>query len=214
LPRGRSALPKETAAEERRRRLLDATAKVAARSGYSGLTVARIAAAARVSRTAFYSHFDGKEEAVRAAQIHGLQEAMGVVAAEYSPAAPWPQRVGRAMHAFLTNVGSKPDYARLDFIESFAAGHETVRHRHENQMAFGLFLEEGYRQNAGAAGLPRVCSEAIGGAMFGMVRKLAVEDRIHRILSLLPAAGYTILAPFIGPEDAATQVQAWARGVH
>jgi AcrR family transcriptional regulator len=212
LPRGRSALPRGAAAEERRRRLLDATARIAARSGYSQLTVAQIAAAARVPRTAFYSHFEDKQEAVRAAQIHGLQEAMGVVAMEYSAAASWPERVRRAMEAFLANVGSKPDYARLDFVESFAAGPAATRRRHESQMAFALFLEEGYRQRPSAGRLPRLCSEALGGAMFGMMRKLVVENQIERMPSLLAPASYTVLAPFIGPQKAAAQVQAWTRG--
>jgi AcrR family transcriptional regulator len=212
LPRGRSALPADIAAQARRERLLDATARVAAEGGYSSLTVERIAAAARVPRTAFYSHFEGKDEAFLAAQTHGLQGAIAVAAAEYSPAAPWPRRVWKAVGALLEYVGENPDYARLDFVESFAAGPAAIDNRHENQMVFALFLEDGYRQSPQAGDLPRVCSEAIAGAVFGLMRSLVIEERTERMLSLRPAVVYTILAPFIGPGEAVDLVQAWARG--
>jgi len=211
LPRGRSSLPEEKKAELRRGRILDATARIVAREGYMSLTVARIVAEARLPRTSFYAHFDTKSEAVLATQTHGLQEAMAVAAAEYSPPAPWPERVWRAMRAFLEHVAEKPDHARLEFIESFAAGSAAIRHRRQGQLAFGLFLEEGYRQSPRAAELPRVCSEAIGGAVFGLMRGLVVEEKTERMLSLLPAAAYTILAPFIGPQEALSRVQEWAR---
>lgn len=212
LPRGASALPPETAAEVRRQRILDATARVAARHGYGSLTVARIASAARVPRTAFYSHFDDKAEAVLASQTHATQGAMAAAAAEYSAAAPWPRRVWNAMGAFLSYVAEKGDYAHLDLVESFAAGPAAIRHRQQNQMVFALFLEDGYRQNPRAGGLPRICSEAIGGAVFGLMRKLIVAGKTDRMPTLLPAAAYTILAPFIGPQEAADQVREWARG--
>ncbi len=211
LPRGRSALSAPDAAGARRRRLLDATARLTAADGYSALTVARIAAAARVPRAAFYSHFECKQEALLAAQTEALQEGMSAAAGAYSPAAPWPQRVWKAGGALLENVAGNADYARLDFVESYAAGSAAIRLRHENHMAFAIFLEDGYRQVPDAAVLPRACSEAIAGAVFGLMRSLVVAGRTERLLSLLPAAAYTILAPFIGAGEASSQVQAWAR---
>lgn len=211
LPRGRSALPKDDAATARRQRILDATARLSSERGFANVTVAAIAAAARVPRAAFYSHFDSKQEALMAAQTHGLQGAMAAAAAEYSPTAPWPTRVWRAIVAFLSYVAEMPHYARLDFVESYAAGAQAIRHRQQNQMVFALFLEDGYRQNPGAARLPRACSEAIAGAILGLMRRVVVEGKTERMLTIAPAATYTILAPFIGPEDALAQVQGWAR---
>lgn len=206
LPRGRSALPAASAAGARRQRLLDATARLAAENGYAALTVAGIAAAARVPRAAFYSHFASKQEAFLAAQTHALQEAMAAAASEYSLAGPWPDRVWRAGEAFLAYVAENADYARLDFVEAYAAGPAAVQHRRQNHLAFALFLDEGYRQNAEAASLPRICSEAIAGAVYGLMRNVVLAGRTERMLSLLPAVVYTIQAPFIGAEDAAAQV--------
>jgi AcrR family transcriptional regulator len=213
LPRGRSALPEEDAATARRQRILDATARLVSERGFAKATVAAIATEARVPRAAFYSQFDGKHEALMAVQTDGLQRAMAAAAAAYSPRAPWPTRVWKATLAILTFIAEMPHYARLDFVESYAAGAEAIRHRQQNQMVFGLFLEDGYRLNPDAARLPRACSEAIAGAILGLMRRVAIEGRTGRMLAIAPAAAYTILAPFIGPEEACGQVQAWARGV-
>jgi len=212
LPRGRSAWPPERAADARRLRILEATAALSYEKGFDSLTVAEIAARARIPRAAFYSQFAGKREALMAAQTRGLQGAMAVAAAEYSPAAAWPQRVWRMTRAFLTFLAETPHYAHLDFVESYTAGCEAVRHRQQNHMAFALFLEDGYRRLPEVERLPPVCMEALAGAVLGLIRKQVVAGRSERMLSLLPAAAYTILTPFIGPQEAAAQVQVWARG--
>jgi AcrR family transcriptional regulator len=212
LPRGRNALPEKGAASARRQRILDATARLSSEGGFAELTVADIAAAARVPRAAFYAQFENKQEALMAAQTHGLQRAMAAAAAEYSPLAPWPTRVWKAITAFFTYVAGVPHYARLDFVESYAAGAAAIRHRQQNQMVFALFLEDGYRQNPEAARLPRASSEAIAGAILGLMRRIVVEGKTERLLSIAPAASYTILAPFIGPAEAYAQVRSWAQG--
>lgn len=211
LPRGRSALAAEDAAAIRRRRILDATVQLIAEKGYSRLTVARIAAAARVPRNAFYSHFGGKEDAVLAAQTLGVQGAMGASASGYSPSGPWSQRVWGSLRAFFAYVAEHPEHARLHFVESFASGRAARQHREENRAVFALFLEEGYRQSPHAEQLPRICSEAIVAAVFGLMRKLVIEGKTERMLSLLPAAAYTVLAPYLGPAEAAAQVEDWSR---
>jgi AcrR family transcriptional regulator len=212
LPRGRSALPPTIVSGARRQRILDAVARLSLKRGFAALTVAEIAAEARVPRASFYAQFESKGEALMAAQTRGLQEAMAAAAAEYSPAAPWPRRVWKLVRAFLRYLAEMPHFAHLDFVESYAAGGEAVRHRQQNHMVFALFLEDGYREYPDAARLPSACTEAIAGAVLGLIRKLVVAGRTEQMLSLLPAIWYTVLAPFIGPTEAAAQLRARAPG--
>lgn len=212
LPRGRTALSPAHAASDRRRRLLEATARLAFADGYAALTVARIASAARVPRAAFYANFECKRDALLAAQTQALQDGMAAAAAAYSPLAPWPERVWQAGAALLSSVAGNRDYAHLDFVESYAAGEAAIRRRHQNHMAFAMFMEDGYRHLPQTRVLPPVCLEAITGGVFGLMRRQVVAGKTERMLSLLPAAAYTILAPFMGPEEAAMQVQARAAG--
>jgi AcrR family transcriptional regulator len=199
LPRGFSAIEPSAARAVRRRRVIEATARVVAARGYAAASVSDIVAAARVPRASFYAELGGKREALHAAVSHGMQESMAAAASRYLVPAPWPRRVWRAFEAFLAYVAGNPELARLGFVEVHAAGPEAVRHRHEHLMAFSLFLEDGYRQSAAAARLPRLCSEAIALAVFGLLRGEVIAGRTEEMLSVLPSCAYVVLAPFVGP---------------
>jgi AcrR family transcriptional regulator len=202
LPRGRSSLPATAAAAARRGRIVEATARMTAARGYPAMTVSDIVASARVTRAVFYSHFRSKKEAFLAAQTAVLQEAVAAVASEFSLPASWPERVWAAGETFLRFVAHNPDLAYLDFVAANAAGPEAIRHRHQNYMAFSLFLEDGYRQSLDAKPPPRVTTEAVGAALFGSLRQYVVRGRTAELPSLLPTLVYLALTPFLGPRRA------------
>lgn len=212
LPRGRGALPAAAAAAARRARIIAATARMTAAVGYSELTVSDIVATARVTRGVFYSHFRSKEDAFLAAQTLALQEAVAAVASEFSLPGSWPERVWAAGETFLRFIAQHPDLAYVDFVAANAAGPKAIRRRHENHMAFSLFLEEGYRQRSQTDPLPRVTSEAVGAAIFGLLRRYVIRRRTSDVLSLLPTLAYLALAPFIGPRQALHFIDARLQG--
>ena len=212
LPRGRSAAPPGISAEDRRRRILEATAEVVARKGYVGASVADIVAAARVTRAAFYSHFVCKLDAFMAVLFNGLQESAAAAAAQFFVPEHWPDRVWSGLRAFLTYLAEHPDSAYLGLVEAYAAGGAAVERAHEQRSAFTLFLADGYRQSERASALPSLCSEAIAGAIEAMIRRLLLAGQGDRALELLPRCAYVALAPFIGVDAALEVVTANSRG--
>lgn len=202
LPRGQTALSPEDAAADRKERIIDATCEVVAEKGYGAATVAHVVAAARVTRAAFYSHFQCKQDAFVAALTRGLQESAAAVAGAFFLGDDWPDRIWRGCDAFLTYVASHPEAAWLGFVEIFAAGEPALRQAGENRLAFTLFLAGGYTQSPGAEKLPPICSDAIAGAIEAIVRRQVLAARVHRCRELLPQCAYVALAPFIGPEAA------------
>lgn len=206
LPRGRSALPAAAAGAERRERILEATCEVVARHGYDGATVAEVVAAARVTRAAFYSHFRGKEDAFLASLARSLQESVAAAAGEYFLGADWPERVWRGLGALLAYVAANPHAYQLRMVEVFAAGEAALRRAHENRLAFTLFLADGYRYSKREIALPALCSEAIAGAIEGILRRQLLAGEGGRALELLPRCAYVALAPFLGAEGAYEEV--------
>lgn len=202
LPRGRSAVSRAVSAEDRRRRLIDATIAVVARKGYAAASVADIVAAARVTRGAFYSHFECKLDAFLAALVNTLQESIAAAAREYFLAERWPERVWNGLAALLGYVAEHPQAAQLGMLEVHAAGPHARRRADENRKAFGLFLADGYYQTEPAAELPRLCSDAIAGAIEAILRRELLLGRGHRAVELLPQCAYVALAPFLGAEAA------------
>ncbi len=207
LPRGRNALPPESAAAVRRERILAATIEGVGAKGYADLTVGDVVAAARVPRTAFYAHFRCKQEAYIAAQTVSLQRSIAVAAREFSVGTDWPERVWRGLAALLDYLARHPAEACLAVAEVYAAGEAAVRRELENRAALTIFLEEGYRRAGGQRPLPALYSTAIAAAIYAPVREYVVAGRAARLLELLPQCAFVCLAPFLGPPAALELVQ-------
>lgn len=207
LPRGLNALPPEVVAASRRERIVAAAARLVAAKGYAALTVDDIAADARVTRSAFYTQFRGKQDAFLATQAVGLQDSIAAAAAKFAVGLSWPERVWGGLTALLTYLAEHPDLATLGLTEVPAAGEAALLRDHDFRIAYGLFLSEGYRQRPQASGLPQLCSEAIAGALHALMRERAVAGHPERMLEVLPECAFVCLAPFIGPGPAAEFVE-------
>jgi AcrR family transcriptional regulator len=207
LPRGRSALPPEAVRNARRDRILAATLRQTAGRGYARLTVADIVRQARVPRAAFYAHFSNKQEAFLAVQRHVLRESIATAAAEFSIGRTWPEKVWRGLAALLAYLASHPDAAYLGLVEAHSAGEAALARDQENRAAYTLFLGDGYHQRPQAARLPRLCSQAVAGAISAIMRRYVVRGEAALMREALPQCAYVALAPFIGPEAAVCWVE-------
>lgn len=208
LPRGRGSLSPAVVVAEQRQRVIAAVARTAREKGYSAMTVADIVTTAGIAREAFYSQFRSKEDAFLSAQAYALETSVSRSAGSFFGEEAWPDRIWNGLRALLRYFASVPDLAMLDVRESYAAGAAAIRRSFETRMAFTLFLEDGYRQRPQAEGLPRLCSEAIAGAILEPMRHGTVEGRVALTEQLVPQATYVALAPFIGPERALELVEA------
>lgn len=213
LPRGRSALDPAAGAASRRRRILCATAEAVARKGFAAMTVADITAAARVPRGAFYSLFDGKEDAFLAVQDEVLREGMGAAAARFALGESWPERVWNGLEGLLYYLAERPDLAGAAIVQVPSAGRRAVHRSHETCLAFTLFLEEGFRHCDRPGCDPQVWGEAIAFAAQGAMRRAILRRGAGRLPELLPQCSHIALAPFIGPERSLELVSRKARAV-
>jgi AcrR family transcriptional regulator len=183
-------------------RIVSAVAGLSVEKGYAGMTISDIVARAGIARETFYACFAGKAEAYRATQESALNKVIAMSATAFVSEGGWRARVWRGLEALLEFASTHPALAAVDLIESFAAGPDAVNRSIQNRLAFTLFLEEGYRQRPEAERLPRICSEAISGAIFELMRREVVAGRAEHLTKLLPRACYVALAPFIGPMEA------------
>jgi AcrR family transcriptional regulator len=207
LPRGHGSLPAGEVADEHRNRIIGAMARLAREKGYTAMTVADLVAAASVTRESFYELFRNKEEAFLAAQAYGLQTSVALTAGSFFGAESWPDRAWNGSEALLGYVGGQLDLVHVDLVESYAAGPAAIRRSFDNRMAYTLFLEDAYRISPEAERLPRLCSEAIGGANLELMRSQVVAGRTERMLEVLPQMAFVTLAPFLGAPRALRLVE-------
>ena len=212
LPRGSGRLAAEIVSGEHQRRIIVATATVLGERGYAATRISDIVAGARISRNVFYQHFHSKQEAFVAAQRLGLGEAISACSQAFFAGGEWPERVWDGLEALLQRTAGSPELAHLVLVEPSAAAGGAPAQMIDSLRGFGVFLEEGYRQSPRAERLPRLCSDAITGAIYELMYHHAVTGRAGRMAELTPQCAYVALAPFIGPVEAADFVTARALG--
>jgi AcrR family transcriptional regulator len=202
LPRGRHGLPAAVVARSQHTRIMHGTAEVMLAKGYANTTVADIVAAAGVSRDVFYEHFADKHHAFLEAQQHPTQHILDTCATAYFAVDSWPERVWDGLRTLIELIVENPALAHLRLVECYAAGPEAARRGEDITRAFSIFLEEGYRQRPQAGTLPRLCSQAISGAVFEIIRRYVARGESAALVQRLPQLSYIAIAPFTGAVEA------------
>jgi AcrR family transcriptional regulator len=209
LPRGRHDLAPEVVERHQRDRIVIAVAQVMAEHGYGGLTVERIIALARISRTTFYGHFDNKREAVIGAHEQIFERFLALVQDACRPQTEWPDKVRAAIGATLEFAASEPAQAQL-LVAGFLAADQTLTRRVRvsyDQLA--ELLSEGRRRHPEAAALPALTERALVGAIATTVGRGLVSTEPQPFDGLHAQLTEFTLIPFLGNGEAARAV-AWA----
>jgi len=202
LPRGRHALPARVVSRSQRTRIIHGMAEAMQAEGYAETTVADIVAAAGVSREVFYKHFTDKQHAFLEAQQHLTQGILETCATAYFKAGTWPERAWRGLAALLDLIAETPAASHLRLVECYAAGPAAIRRAEEITRSLAIFLEEGYGYRPEARDLPRLCSEAIAGAVYEIAQRYAARHDVAALPRELPRLAYITIAPFTGPKEA------------
>jgi AcrR family transcriptional regulator len=191
-----------------RERILRASAAVVRERGYAECTVDGIVAAAHTSRRTFYNEFPSKAAAIVAAYERGFGETLAACAPAFFSSSHWPEQVWQAGLAFTRYFVREPATAYVGFVECYAVREDFPARVHETQLAFTLFLEEGYRQPGGAAQLPRSWSVMTAATISELGCLASRGSPALYIRRMQPLAVYISLTPFIGCDQAGEFVQA------
>jgi AcrR family transcriptional regulator len=207
LPRGRHGLPANVVARSQRTRIMYAVAEVTMTKGYADTTITDIVAAAGVAREVFYEHFTDKQHAFLEAQQHPTQHLLETCVAAYFRGRDWPERVWNALRVVTDTLAANPAISHLRTVECYAAGPAAIRRAEEITRSFTMFWEEGYHYRPQAARLPRLCSQAIAGAIFEIIQREVARGEGDNLTRHLPQLTYIALAPFTGAEQAIERLE-------
>ncbi|HEX5851706.1 MAG TPA: TetR/AcrR family transcriptional regulator, partial [Solirubrobacteraceae bacterium] len=198
LPPGRPRASEEEVTENHRLRIMLATARLAAEKGYSATTVTDVVKLAGLDARAFYRSFAEKQDAFMAAHELGFQELMAVTASAFAGAS-WPERTWEAGRAFTQFLECNPTIARAGFVEAPALGPDAAERIEDSQVAFTIFLREGYQFRPDVNPPSPVALEAIIAAIVEIVHRQARKRGGELGLSgLLPNIAHLCLTPFLG----------------
>jgi AcrR family transcriptional regulator len=185
-----------------RERILRATAWAVRERGYRHTTVSDIVAAAGVSRRLFYERFTCKQDAFIAAYEHAFERTLAACTPAFFSSEEWTQKIWQSALAASRFLAAEPLLAHLGFVEGYAPGRAFAARAHATQLAFTLFLEEGYRETTRASALPRSCLDLTAAAIMELGSHASRGRQPLDIRALHPLAVYIALAPFITPDTA------------
>ncbi|MFC4852621.1 TetR/AcrR family transcriptional regulator [Actinophytocola glycyrrhizae] len=137
LPRGRHGLTRDQVRDSQRARLLLGMAESVAEHGYPRATVATVLNRVHVSRETFYQHFSDKEDCFLAVLDESAKLLASALAAGAGTATgPALPRLERVLTTYFTTLSEQVPFARVFFVESYAAGIPAQRKRVEVQERF------------------------------------------------------------------------------
>ncbi len=186
-----------------RTRMLHAAAHVAAEGGYGTLTTGQIAELAGVDVDAVNAEFKDVGECFLAALELLSARALAAALRASAGSTDWPSAVCRSVRALLGGIAEDPVFARVAFVELFAAGPAGATRRMELMRGFAAVLAR--RAPADRRPAPLV-AEAIAGAVWTLAHREVVHGRARTLPALAPYACYLTLAPILGAEAAVAAV--------
>jgi len=114
-------------------------------------------------------------------------------------AASWEASVRAAYEAMFAFAMEEPEYTRLGAVEMYMVGREALRTRDTVMEGLEVLLVPGYEASPKT---PPIAAEAIGGAIYALIRDQVMRKGPEGLPELAPLATYMTLAPFLGAEQA------------
>ncbi len=190
-------LPAEEVTRNQRERLFAALVAIVAERGYEGTRVEDLLELSGVSRSAFYEHFDDKQDCLLAAVDAFLGPTIGAIA-EANGQPPGEEMARQAFDALIRLIVDQSAASRMCFVEIFAAGPEAVEEIDRAIDTFQGFVAATLEEMPGREEMP----PEIVRAMIGGLRKV-IHTRLYRneeaeLLELIPqmwAWGLSYLPP-------------------
>lgn len=159
--------------EARRQRLLDAALELFAEFGFYDTSVDEVVAQARTSKSAFYEHFESKEDCFRMLLELEGGALMDVVHNAAVPGKDHRERTRLGIAAFVNTCAQSSRVARLLLVESvgLSPSIEAVRHRLHAEFAGMTESEVRYAQEHGDQSLQGIDPAVYGRAVVGAVNE-------------------------------------------
>jgi AcrR family transcriptional regulator len=181
-------------------RIIRGFAAAVAKKGYPATTIADIAAAASISQTTFYEHFEGKEDALKAALDSSGAQLLAAVMPAVRRADDWRIALRICFEEMCGFLASEPAFASLRSVDIYGAGPAAIASRDEiGRQIVGALLGRAMKAGVNATDL---MIEASAGAIYGVTFEGVWRGKTADLPRLAPFLTYFALAPFVGAEEA------------
>jgi AcrR family transcriptional regulator len=182
-----------------RARLLGAAVLVVEELGWSRVTVAGIAARARVSRRTFYGLFDDREDCLLGVCEDASDRLTREIAAALAGGGKnqaWCERVRACLWVILSSFDREPELARLCVVQSALGGRRVLEWREALLARLTGVVQEGTTQ--GGAQVPALTAEGTVGAVLTILHRRLSSAEYEPLTGLLGSLMSLIVLPYLG----------------
>jgi AcrR family transcriptional regulator len=181
-------------------RIIRGFAAAVAKKGYPATTIADIAAAASISQTTFYEHFEGKDDALRAALDSSGAQLLAAVMPAVRRAEDWRIALRVCFEEMCGFLAAEPAFASLRTVDIYGAGPVAIASRD----GIGKQIVDTLIGPARESGVnaPDLVIGASAGAVYGILYEGVWKGKTADLPRLAPYLTYFALAPFLGAEEA------------
>jgi len=187
---------------DERTRMLQSVVNLALREPYEELSAPHIAEEAGLSIDTFLELFESPRQCFVAALDMLGGDLLEVVADPELVSEQWPEAVCQAIERLTTYLVANPAATVTLAAKTFGAGMSAIEEMVTLSDEVTTLLTEGAPQRASS----RLAPEWISGALAHTVHTEVFSGRAHLLGGLTEYLSYVVLAPYIGPEEAARQV--------
>jgi AcrR family transcriptional regulator len=190
-------------------RLLESIVNLALREPYEELSAPHVAEEAGLSIDTFLELFESPRDCfIDALDMLG-GDLLEVVAADPDLVSPrWPTAVCNAIERLTDHLVEHPASTVTLAAKTFGAGMKVIERMVSLTDEVTTLLTEGAPRRAGSRLAPELIAGAIGHTMHTEV----FSGRAHLLGNLNEYLSYAVLAPYIGPEEAARTIAATRKG--
>ncbi|HEY2477303.1 MAG TPA: TetR/AcrR family transcriptional regulator [Solirubrobacterales bacterium] len=192
-------------------RIIRGFAAAVAEKGYPATTIADIAAAASISQTTFYEHFDGKADALQAALDSSGAQLQAAVMPAVRRGEDWRIAVRIGFEEMCGFFAAEPTFASLRMVDVYGAGPEAIAERDATGRKIVSCLL-GPAVSGGGVEPSALVIDATVGALLGVFFNAIHKGKTADLPRLAPFLTYFTLAPFVGAEKAYEVATSRGRG--
>lgn len=197
------------AKRHQREQIVAAMTETVGTKGYKAARVKDIVERAGLSTPLFYTHFNSKEDCLLAAFDAAVASILELVQAAVANPTTSAGRAEAGLRALVESLTEQPAVARLVTIEIRRVGARGDERYGEALARFArVIAEAGTDRQAGTASdVPRL----VAATVVGMIAREVGEGRAAQLHALLPELVFAVLAPCMGGERAAEEMQRVSR---
>jgi AcrR family transcriptional regulator len=191
---------------DQRARLLAAAASVLSDGGYAGMTIARVCDRAGMSNTTFYEEFEDREACFLALFERTVAQATSAAVEACDGAQAWRNQVRSGLASLLGFLDAEPQLASIAVVDALGTGPRVLARRAQVLDLLATVVADGRLEATVGNEPPALTADVAVGGAFSVIHTRLLDGDSGPLLALLDPLMSTIVAPYLGPEAAAQEL--------